>query len=81
MYLEIYYWRLPPPPFPSFFLQGTKRLRTPLLLYWPALLPPFSTFSSVIFPSVFVVPDLLPIGKESLIEKVSFERVLHNCQY
>ena len=64
-------------PHPS-VLQGTNCIRTLPLLNWLVLFPPSSTFLPLPCPSVFVVLDLLPIGKESLIEKVSFEKVLHN---
>ena len=64
-------------PHPSSF-KGTNCLRTLHLLYWLVLLPPSSKFLSLSCLSVFAVLDLLPIEKESLIEKVSFEKVLHN---
>ena len=62
----------------SFLFTRNKLLKKPRLYCISFLLTPSSTFPSLPSPSVFVVLDLLPIRKESLIAKVSFERVLHN---
>ena len=76
---QIYYWPLPPPPLPhpSLFFTGNKLLKnSPYVL--TCLIAPFFNIPFTSVSISFCCSRFFPTGKKSLIEKVSFEKVLHN---
>ena len=76
---QIYYWPLSPPPLPhpSLFFTGNKLLKnSPYVL--TCLIAPFFNIPFTSVSISFCCSRFFPTGKKSLIEKVSFEKVLHN---
>ena len=73
---QIYYWPLPL-PHPSLFFTGNKLLKnSPYVL--TCLIAPFFNIPFTSVSISFCCSRFFPTGKKSLIEKVSFEKVLHN---
>lgn len=62
----------------SFLFAMNKLLKDPLFTLLNCLITHFFMISFTSISNNFDVLVLLPIGKEYLIEKFSFERVLHN---